>query len=273
MAPLSRFERSFELVVNDVSVLPPLRVAFQADKSIDGALNKIRLRVYNLAERNRLAIAKDEDETRRVPLSLRVGYRGSLRLVFKGTVTKAGTSREGPDIVTNIEGLDGGFDFLTSFTSRTVRGKSAAIDAILRDMPNTARGKIAPQAELVRPKVLVGNSAKLIEQQIGPDETWYIDNEQLNIIGSADVTGSFAPLVSAETGLIDTPQRDKSEVTFRCMIDPTIKIGGLCELRSLLNPALNGLYRVKTISYSGDNYGSDWSQTVTGTPATDYRVL
>lgn len=273
----TRFVRDYEfraqILGGEVIVRPPLRINFQADKSIRGGLNKIQIQLYNLEERKRLALVKDKEQQIRLPIQLSVGYQGSLELVFRGTVYRGSNERQGPDIVTNLESLDGGFDFLNSFTSRTVEGGRRAVDAALADMPNTAVGKITERPVLTRPKVLVGNSVKLIEDTIGPGETYYIDNEQLYIIKDDEVTGRFIPLVNAQTGLISTPTRESQEVTFETLLNPSIKIGQRAQLQSQIAPHLNGVYRIESISYQGDNFGDTWSQSCTGRLLPSVKVL
>lgn len=263
-----RFNRDFELIIGiddqAVIVRPPMRISFDAQKSIFGGLNKLTLKIYNLIEQNRHKLAKDPEEKKRIPVKLSVGYQGSLETIYKGTVHRGENARSGVDHITTIEGLDGGFDFLNSFTSRTVKGKELAVNAILSDMPNTQKGKITAQNNLIRPKVLVGNSTKLIEQQLNDDETYYIEDEQLYIIKKNEVTSSFVPVVNARTGLINTPQRQNQKITFNTLMNPSIKIGGQAKLESKNAPHLNGILKVESVGYKGDNYGSDWSMSITG---------
>jgi len=253
--------------------VPPIRLVFDATKSIAGGLNKATVRIYNLKPGNRLALAKDAEEVRRIPLSLRVGYNGSLHSIFKGTVHRGSNYRDGPDIVTELECLDGGFVFLNSFTSRTVKGKDRAIDGILSDMPNTAAGKITDQANFTRTKVLVGASAKLIDELLNDGETWYIEDEKLYILKDDEVISDYIPVVNARTGLLGTPTREAMKLTAETLMNPAIKIGGLFQLQSRTAPHLDGVYRVETISYSGDNYGAGWGQTISGFLAGKYRVI
>jgi hypothetical protein len=275
----SRFNRDYALTVQaagvaPVIVKPPMRVSFDASKSISGGLNKITVRIYNLKQANRLALVKDvEDFDKRIPLSLSVGYEDTLQRVYRGTVHRGRNTREGPDHVTELEGLDGGFDYLNSFTSKTVRGKDQAIGAILDDMPNTGRGKLTSARPLIRPRVLVGASALLIDDLLDADETWYIDDEKLYTLKADEVTSSFIPVVNAATGLLDTPTRDQFKISFDTLMNPTLKPGGLFKLQSVIAPHLDGVYKIETIGYAGDNYGDKWGQTVTGILAPEYAVI
>lgn len=273
-----RFIRDYQLTVGigsrAVIVRPPMRIAFSASKSTDTSLNKLILKVWNLKPANRLALVKDEDDTDEyIPLELSVGYQGKNVLIFRGSVHKGEYTREGADFINTIECLDGGVDALNSFTSVTVRGKDQAIRAALADMPNTGEGSITQHEPLIRPKVLVGNSARLITDMLDDDESMFIDNEQLFVLRDDEVRDSRAPLVSARTGLIGIPKSSKGEVTFDTLINPMLQVAGLCKLESVTNPDLNGVYRIERIDYSGDIDGTDWTQFVTAKRAQNYRVV
>jgi len=272
-----RFLRDYQLTIGvgnqAVVVVPPINITFSATKSTDVALNKLILKVWNLRQSNRLALVKDEEEDEYIPLELSVGYQGRMQLLFRGSVHKGEHQREGADFVNTIECLDGGKDALSSFTSVTVRGKDQAIRAALGDMPNTAKGAITPHAQLVRPKVLVGNSARLITDMLDDDEAMFIDDEQLFVLRNDEVRSDLAPLVTARTGLMNTPQASKGEVTFQTIMNPTLKVAGLCQLESVTAPDLNGVYRIDQINYSGDYTGDDWTQVVTAKRAPNYKVV
>jgi hypothetical protein len=253
-----------------ITIKPPLRITFDCQKSVTGGLNKLTLQIYNLKSDNRFKLAKDPEEQKRIPIILKVGYLGQIETIFKGTVHKGENAGPSPDLVTTLECLDGGFDFINSFTSRSVKGKEFAVDSILKDMPNTEKGKITPQNSLIRPKVLVGNSAKLIDQQLLENESWYIDDEKLYIIKENEVVSQFIPVVNAQTGLINTPQRQDARLTFDTMMNPTIRIGTRVKLQSKNAPHLDGIYKIDSMSYKGDNYGNEWTQSVVCIKNTTY---
>lgn len=271
-----RFLRDYRLTIGigaqAVTILPPFRIVFSADKSDKADLNKLTLKIYNLSADKRRKLIRDDDEGDYFPLQLDIGYQGKLETVFRGSIDTAESTREGADFVTTINALDGGNDFLRGFVSAAVTSKTAAVDAILGTMPNTAKGKVGAMDDLIRPKVLVGNSMAVASEMLGPDQSLFIDNERLNILGLQEVVSSFVPVVSAETGLITTPQAKKKELTLTTFLNPSIKVGGLFQLISTTAPHLNGIYKAGLISYSGDFDGSDWSQNITGTLAQNYVV-
>lgn len=271
-----RYNRDYELTIQTeleraIVVRPPFNIAFNADKSVDKSLNKMNIRVFGLSESNQLAMVKNAQEKKNFEIALKVGYQDSIETIFKGYVNIGERSRQGADLPVTMECIDGGFDARFSFTSKTVQNKNA-IDAILEDMPNTKKGKITTQKKLIRPRVLVGNSWKLIRENLN-GEQYFIDNGQLNILQKNEVINSFIPVVQASTGLMSTPSREESKVTFQTMMNPSLKIGGLCELNSVYAPALNGIYKIYTIGYDGEYEGTPWMQTVTCELTKDYVVL
>lgn len=279
-----RFLRDYELTIGigaqAVIIKPPFRIVFSADKSDKADLNKMTLKIDGLNEDKRRKLVRDSDEkdsngsdsNQYFPLDLKIGYQGKIETIFRGSVDQAFSVREGAQFVTTLICLDGGHDFLKGFVSTSVTSKGAAIDAVLGTMPNTKKGKIGKQADITRPKILVGNSMATVQDMLDPDQRWFIDNERLNILGGKEVVSGYVPVVSAETGLINTPEADKKEVTFTTFLNPSIKVGGLVRLISVTAPHLNGVYKVSLITYSGDFDGTDWSQKVTAEIAENYVV-
>lgn len=276
--PRFLFDRNFKLTITannrEIVVEPPFRIVFDATKSTRGSLNKLTLKIYGLGEDNRLAMVKDaEQDDKVISVELAIGYGESLGTIYKGTALTGANERSGPEIITTLDCLDGGLALANGFVNTTVKRNEVVIDALLQAMPELRKGKITEQKQLQRPKVLVGSPLRIIEESLDPDESFYIDDQQLYIIKTDDVVSSFIPKVSAETGLVNTPTRESKRVTFTTKLNPTIRAGGLVNLESQTAPHLNGIYKIDTITYNGDNYGSAWDQTCTGELRKNYTVL
>jgi len=294
-----RFLRDYILTIGlgaqAVVIRPPFRIVFSADKSDDATLNKMTLKIDGLNDDKRRLLVRDKDDkppknvkadadgnpapkkelrandSRYFPIELKIGYQGRVETIFRGSVDEAGSTRDGAQFVTTLTCLDGGHDFLNSFVSTSVTSKNAAIDAVLGTMPNTKKGKIGKQADITRPKILVGNSMATIQDMLDPDQRWFIDDERLNIIGGDEVVSGYIPVVSAETGLLNIEPK-KKEVVMNTVLNPSIKVGGLVKLISTVSPGANGIYKVRMISYSGDFDGSDWMQKISCSLAENYVV-
>ncbi len=261
-----RFMRDYELIIKTntgeaIIVRPPIRIQFDAVKSVDAGLNSCRVRIYNLSKDKRKKLVKeDTDTTNKLEFLLKAGYN-KIETLFKGFVLECFSEKSGADIVTTAVSMDGLVDAQGSYTSTTVK-KGDAINVILKDMPNTTRARISDRPVVNRAKVLVGNSLKLVENNLKDDETYYIDEGKLYIIKQNEVVSDIIPLVNASTGLLNTPTKKKYEVTFNTLLNPSIRIGCQVKLESIYAENLNGTYKVLTITYRGDSSGTDWSQEV-----------
>lgn len=284
-----RFLRDYRLTIGigaqAVIIQPPFRIRFSVDKSDKADLNKATIKIDGLNPDKRRRLVRDPDEKATegkptsntnsgyFPVLLEIGYQGKLETIFRGSIDEAGSVRENDgQFVTTLSAMDGGEDFLRGFVATTVTSKAAAVDAALGTMPNTKKGKIGAMGDITRPKVLVGNSMAVVSEMLDPGQRWFIDDERLNILGGDEVVSSFIPVVSAETGLQNTPEADKKEVTVTTWLNPSLKVGGLYQLVSVTAPHRNGIYKISLITYSGDIDGSDWTQRVTGTIAENYVV-
>ena len=313
---METFYRDYRLTVGignqAVIIQPPITISFKALESVNKkSLGKLSVSVNGLKPSTRLQLVKAEDEDKYIPVRLEVGYNGRLRQVFQGSVKSGAVKREGPIHIVSLECEDGGHDYINAFTSRTVRGKNQVVDSVLQDMPNTKKGSVTKQQALIRPKVLVGSSSKIISDMLAPDEDFFIKDERLHILKSHEVTSGNIPVVNARSGLLNTPQAtkisaqddggkkakkptnepdtdpagkkdtdsstltksSKGQIVFDTKLNPMLVIGGLCAVESVTNPALNGVYKIYQIETSGQNNGAAWYQKVVCQPAGNYKVL
>ncbi|WP_313051825.1 hypothetical protein [Atlantibacter hermannii] len=313
---METFYRDYRLTVGignqAVIIQPPITISFKILESVNKkSLGKLSVSVNGLKPSTRLQLVKAEDEEKYIPVRLEVGYNGRLRQVFQGSVKSGAVKREGPIHIVSLECEDGGHDYINAFTSRTVRGKNQVVDSVLQDMPNTKKGSVTKQQALIRPKVLVGSSSKIISDMLAPDEDFFIKDERLHILKSHEVTSGNIPVVNARSGLLNTPQAtkisaqddggkkakkptnepdtdpagkkdtdsstlaksSKGQIVFDTKLNPMLVIGGLCAVESVTNPALNGVYKIYQIETSGQNNGAAWYQKIVCQPAVNYRVV
>ncbi|ECK6529503.1 hypothetical protein FR114_05835 [Salmonella enterica] len=313
---METFYRDYRLTVGlgnqAVIIEPPITVSFKALETVDKkSLGKLSVSINGLKPSTRLQLLKSEDEEKYIPVRLEIGYDGKLRQVFQGSVKSGAVKREGAIHIVSLECEDGGHDYINSFTSRTVHGKEQVVDSALQDMPNTKKGSVTKQQALIRPKVLVGSSSKILTDTLAPDESFFIKDERVHILKENEVTSGNIPVVNARSGLLNTPQAtkisaqddggkkgktptnepdtdpagkkdtdsstlaksSKGQIVFDTKLNPTLVIGGLCAVESVTNPALNGVYKIYQIETSGQNNGAAWYQKIVCQPAGNYRVV
>lgn len=261
-----RFNRNYELRVDDgknfTIIKPPFRIVFEATKSIYGGLNILNLQVYNLGKAKEQAFVKDPEQQKLLRITLKVGYQEGLEVIFIGDVNRGFLSRQNTDMVNSMQIFDGGQGSIYGFISKTVKTRDESTKALIEAMPTVERGTVTKQSEFIRPRVLLGNASKIFQQQLDPNYNYYIDDNKVYILKDNEYLANYISVVSPETGLMNTPERENTLVSFQTMLNPSIKLGGLIDLKSTTANFLNGIYRVQQIVTKGDNYGQDWTQTI-----------
>lgn len=263
----NRFNRDYKLIITTpnqtITIQPPIHISFQAEKSINTfGLNRLNLQVFNLSEGKRNQLVKDAEETKTIKVELFAGYVGNIKKIFQGQVHKAYPDRNGANLVSYLECIDGLLDVKNSFTSANATTKKQAIQIIVSNMPNTEIGKITEPNKIYRNKIIMGNSYEEIKKLLQPDELMYIDDDKLYIIKDTEVSDKYAPLINSDTGLIGVPRRENQIVEIETLMNPSIKIGGSARLESIYAPYLNGNYRVESSSFKGGYDGQEWNMSL-----------
>lgn len=267
------FNRRYQLqiTINNqiITISDPIQIQFSGNKSIFSGLNKINIAVYNLKRANYLRIRKDREEFTRIPITLNAGYEDSpeLQVIFKGHIHTANAEKQGTNIITKIECIDGIVAYRNTFVNIT--STNQPVRQLANALQDVEVGNVA-EKNLIRPKVLIGNALDLIYKQLDPDETAFIDNGRFNTLKANEIFRGNTIVVQQDRNLLGVPTRKNRKVTFTTYITPRIQLGKVVQLVSRIAPHLNGLYKVENINFSGDTRGKDWYMTITGSIATGF---
>lgn len=280
MAENPRYERRYELrivvpgLARAVVIRDPLNIAFSADKSVKPKLNRLQCRVFNLQPELRALLVKDQGTAEPdIAVELKVGYEGLLGTIFSGRVEECTSDREGADWSTEIIALDGGKAWQRGFVSATVSTKEQAIQAAVASWEGPRVGKVgAFRNTLTRSKVIMGWGSDVLDDITETGQSYFIDDGKLYLLREDEVVSKYIPVVKAETGLLRPPQGQKGKCTFESLLNPQLRAGGLCQLQSKTQPHLSGIYKIDTISYSGEYEGSEWYQSVDAVRIEEYSV-
>jgi hypothetical protein len=109
------------------------------------------------------------------------------------------------------------------------------------------------------------------------DASFSIQNEKITIISKKKALPGERVVINSKTGMVGTPQQTNEGVNLKCLINPTIKVGGEIQLNNkdvadfkinlaVPNSAANipapytydGVYYVLVIEYEGDTRGVPW---------------
>lgn len=276
--------RQCSLVVgkgNDGLELGELRITFKTTKGDVETPNSAEINVYNLSEATSSKIKKEFTR-----IVLQAGYRDNCAVIFDGTIRQVRRFREnGTDICTAILAADGDAAYNYAIVNTTLAAGSTAAEHVKACQEafseKGARAGYTPDISsgpaLPRGKVMYGMARKYMRDTAKrTDTTWSIQDGKMQMVPLKGYLPGEAVVLTAETGLIGTPEQTNDGIKVRCLLNPRLRIGGRIrldnasvkeaktELKMNANtygkPKLDndGLYRIIKCEFTGDTRGNDW---------------
>lgn len=248
-----------------IIVQNPFTIDFNIVRNNSSTLNQIALQIYNLSATHRSQIFLDPFNVRRFQMIVEMGY-DNLSRVFVGDIYQAGSTRQGSDIITTIIARDGNFDVAYSNIAQTLTANkpiSEVLTFLMEQFPNLKPNIINNTTPgindtLLTPVVLNGNTYELIKRYANTRlNTVYIDLEVINIYGQNEVVvNEQLEVISADTGLINTPSRCQSSLSVTTLLESRMVMSQIINLESKIQPQYNGIYKVIGITHRGRISGS-----------------
>lgn len=240
-----------------ITITPPLTLSFHITRNTNAAASTSKITIYNLAENTRKQIYKDKFDTMHYKgVELRAGYgtdRRTLPIIFKGNIKQAYSFRNGVDYITEIEAYDGGFAYLNGVTSRsfgvdTTDGQ--IIDALIKDLPEVEKGVVGSfPNKLPKGNALYGNTVKLLNT--ASNNHFFIDNEKAYCLNENECYRGNLSVINSEAGLLGSPLREETFLTFTMLFEPRLTIGQYVKLESTTEKLFNGEYKVLGVEHNG----------------------
>lgn len=251
-------------------------VAFQVTKTRKRQPNTCSLSIWNLSEPQRRHIealsipqktAAGTQRTGRgkIRVEITAGYKDATSLIFRGDLRQAVTTREGPSLITTIEGDDGGRDVLLARVSRSFPAGTpvrtvvrACVDALgigtgnLESLSYATRdGGTFPQGT-----VLSGRAdAELTRILHSCGVTWSVQNGALQVLQAGRPLAASAVLLTPESGLIGTPAvNPEGFIEAQALLVPGVFPGSRVKIQC---PTLTGVYWVNAVTHVGDTQSAE----------------
>lgn len=268
------------------------RIVFNIDKTNESDSNKSKISIYNISQESRNFF-----EQKDLIVFLKAGYEGNISTIFFGDVLERSSDRSGPDIVTTIECGDqeqilkkANINLSLDKGATNIQAIRAAATAMQLVIPPNQLATI-PARKFSGGATYVGLAKELLDQEINTlGFTWSIQDGEIQVVGPNSDNGQTAVLVTQDTGLIGFPTKTEDGLKFRTLLNPEIRIGRACEVRSkqfqgvfgakagaAASNALSkngGIVVAKKVIHSGDTYGGDFSTMVEGqSKETDFETL
>lgn len=243
----------------------PLHISFSIQKSELEPQNTGKVSIWNLNDRH-VAALEEQD----CVVALRAGYGNRMPLIFTGVISHVATSMDGSDRVTEIECVDNMVEVRDTFVSVSYSG-IVSWEKIFDDVANQMGvaivfGHNVSFTTVTNGFSFIGKARDLIAKGCSCcGLSWSIQNGVIQIKKPKDTMTQEVFLLSANTGLIGTPERvcetsDSGEavrgwdVTY--LLNGAINVSDFVKLES---KSANGYFRVYSIEVNGDNTGDDWS--------------
>lgn len=271
--------------ITSVGVNRPLHVNFSLEKTDTQSSNTGRLQISNLNEEHKAVLSEAG-----CVVEIKAGYSDTLGTVFLGGAANPSEVLNGADRALELELIDGlsSYDSLCTLSMNGVVNASAIIPVLQEQMGiesvimTEKAAVMLDSAKYANGYCFVGKSRAALQALVSKAGLAYTFQQGvLQIYFPGEAITAQAYVISYDTGLISVPKKititesslssgggakvsslipDGSgngtqgyEVEY--LINGAIGINDLVQVES---KELNGIFRVKKQSFSGDNYSGDW---------------
>lgn len=276
---MSLFLRTWAVTVGSLRVAKPLRVAFTIEKTVHAAPNKASLKLWNLTRAHQAQLEEQSD----APVLIEAGYEGEhgLETIFAGQVHRARgghrdgragnrTEQDGPDVVTQIEAIDGGRSYREARVSQSF-GAGTSVGVVVRACVTALGLGVGNLDEALRTieleaggvgysdgTVLAGQASRELSRLLSAfGLRWSVQHGALQVLRRGQPLQTQAVRLSPETGLLGSPEiGTRGRVKVRALLTPELWPGRRVILSS---QRLEGRFEVRTVSYEGDSHGDSWT--------------
>lgn len=278
---MRQFRRKVRLSLNGGLTINPggfnkhdLKVAFSLTKDLSSAVNSGQIEIWNLSESLRNSIGREFDR-----VIVEAGYLppeggGNVGTIGKIDVKDVEHTREGADIITRIS-CGEGHKALSKTNIRKSWPAGTPIKDAIEDIfkeyekQGVKRGEWRfpdkMQETFKRPYAACGSCRKEMDSLgRGHGFYWSLQGDALEIVpGDGFIDGLV--LITPESGMIGVPTITDNGVRVSCLLNPQIRPGRRVKVESqvLEMNAANGVYRVGSCTFSGDNREGDFSVAIT----------
>lgn len=245
----------------------PLHISFSVEKADTDSANTAKVSIWNLNKAHIAELNKDD-----CVVVLRAGYGTVMPLIFTGVVTFAKTKADGSDEVTEVELVDNRVELRDTYVSVSYSGNvncKTLIEDTAAQMGVTASFSYnAKFADIPNGYSYVGPARNVLTKACDTSGlAWSINNGVLQIKKPGDTMSREVYELSAQTGLIGTPERvqisgDDGSYSYgwdvEYLMNAAINIDDYVYLNSKY---VRGYFRVYSVVIEGDNMEGSWTCT------------
>ncbi len=240
-------------------------MSFAVSRTRTSDPNQAFIEILNLAEGTRGLFNKEFTR-----VILRAGYTEFSDTIFAGEIVKAKHTRNGPNIITQIEANDSEAAWAKGVINESAKaGRSipAIIRQIVSNMPNVSMGRIIGfegVPSLKRPFIMNGMARDRLNEICRTYEArWSIQNGVVEVVrNSKAASKSSVVKLTHNSGLLSIEPTEKGIVA-NTLLNPSFKPNDKVTIESrFLNSATpSSTYRINSVRFKGATYGGQTLQS------------
>ena len=243
-----------------------LHISFSVQKQELESSNTAKVQVWNLNKQNLATL-----EAENCFLLLKAGYGNTLPVILSGTVSHTSTRKDGSDMLTEIEVVDGLMEVRDTWVSMSYAGlvnTKKILDDTAAQMGLTVTYSYnATFADIPNGFSFVGQAKNALSKACSVSGLeWSIQNGVLQIKKPGDVMNREVYVIGPETGLIEIPERVQISSSDDAgtpqmgydlvyLLNGAIGVGDYVQVQSKY---LTGFFRVYSLEIDGDNLSGAW---------------
>lgn len=272
----TKLYRRFASVRIDSLFIPNgLRMEFKVRKTLKGQPNTLDVRISNLAAQTRAQMQK-----KGAKVTLLAGYEENPdQLLFNGDARTIDHVRRGPEWLTRVQCGDGEVAMQKRAVNLSFAPGAKVSDVVLQlaqatglDLGNVSARLKRGDFKGAASQFLGGYAAsgrsfaqlQSVARAAGLDVS--VQDGALQLLGATDATSEEAVLLSADTGMVESPEHgspeksgDDAVVKVKSLLQPSIRPGRRIRIESI---SLKGTFVVETVHHTGDTHGAPWYSEV-----------
>lgn len=267
-----QFKRSAAITVgpagqNGVRIDAPFRIVFEVNKDVSNLSNTGRVSIYGLSRDTRNQIERWD----RPICIIEAGYDGAVEVLAAFEVYRTIITKEGPEIVTTLELIDGARLTTEKKINVAFAGGtpvSEVVDRVIRELGLPVRATGVPiLGEYLKGISLSGPVSEVLNKVVNKAGlSWSIQNNEVQILDRFDESQGRGVLLTPESGLLDLPAKlfDTDQIEqrrrgigygLRALLNPQIRPGERLTVESQI---VSTVLRVDKVSHRGDTRGPEW---------------
>lgn len=94
-----------------------------------------------------------------------------------------------------------------------------------------------------------GSTTEILREITGG--SFFIDNGVAYILGENEAIPGEVKVINSESGLLGTPVREDTILTFEMLFEPRILVGQVVSVQSITEANYNGEYKVTAVKHTG----------------------